>query len=232
MPTGNVPGTWSHLILDSEFNGTSLPSPWTTGWFGSGITNDVDPSENDCNDPAQVTEANGELDLNLIAKTETCPAGTKGYATGIVTTNPNDGTHPAGGFQYTYGYAEARISVTPTSSGGLADWPSFWTDGQSWPTDGEDDILEGLGGPACWHFHDPSGGPGGCASGNYGGGWHTYGADWEPGVVTYYYDGVQVGQITSGITSSPMYLILGMGLGSTPQAPAAERVSYVRVWQH
>jgi beta-glucanase (GH16 family) len=94
------------------------------------------------------------------------------------------------------------------------------------------DVLEGLGGSACWHFHDPSGGPGGCASGGYGGAWHTYGADWEPGVVTYYYDGVRVGQISTGITSAPMYLILGMGLGSSPVAPATEEVDYVRVWQH
>ena len=49
--------------------------------------------------------------------------------------------------------------------------------------------MEGLSGQACWHFHDPQGGPGGCSTATYTGGWHTFGADWEPGSVTYYYDG-------------------------------------------
>ncbi|MCU1490376.1 MAG: hypothetical protein JWM85_1781, partial [Acidimicrobiaceae bacterium] len=66
--------------------------------------------------------------------------------------------------------------------------------------------------------------------------WHTYGADWEPGSVTYYYDGAPVGRVTSGITSSPMYLILNLAIdnqfGGRKLAPADMLVDYVRVWQH
>jgi hypothetical protein len=63
-------------------------------------------------------------------------------------------------------------------------------------------------------------------------GWHTYAADWEPGVVTWYYDGKQVWQYTTGIVSNPMFLILNLALNANPSAvPASLRVDYVRVWQ-
>jgi beta-glucanase (GH16 family) len=120
----------------------------------------------------------------------------------------------------------------PGGTNTIADWPAFWTDGQYWPRDGEQDILEGLDGVACWHFHNASGAPGSCAYGKtFTGGWHIFGADWEPGSVTYYYDGKRVGRITSGITGAPMYLILGLAPGNPVVAPATARVDYVRVWQ-
>jgi beta-glucanase (GH16 family) len=227
QPIG-VSGSW-RLILDDEFNGSSLAgSRFETGWrSGSasnvGITQGVNPREVDCDDPRQVTVAHGELDLTLIAKKETCGGRTHPYASGIVTTDHT--------FSYTYGFAEARMWL-PGGTNTIADWPAFWTDGQHWPRDGEQDILEGIDGVACWHFHDASGAPGSCAYGKtFTGGWHTFGADWEPGSVTYYYDGELVGRITSGITGAPMYLILGLAPGDPVVAPATARVDYVRVWQ-
>jgi beta-glucanase (GH16 family) len=239
-PSGD-PGSW-RLVFDDEFAGTSLdPLYWSTGWFGSGITGTVaGASENDCYDPAQVVEANGELDLNLVARQETCDGTTKDYATGFVTTD--------GLFSYTYGFVEARIWLP--GSGSVADWPSFWLDGQNWPTDGELDVVEGLGGEACAHWHGPTGngqgfapnGGTGCPSGTFAGGWHTFGADWEPGIVTWYYDGHDIGCVESSgsacgpfnstITGDPMYMILGLGAGSSTIAPASQRVDYVRAWQH
>ena len=100
--------------------------------------------------PAQVSVANGELDLTAIAKAESCGGVARSDASGILTTN--------GTFSFTYGYMEARIWLP--GSGSIADWPAFWADGQNWPTDGEIDILEGLGGQACAHFHNPAGAPG------------------------------------------------------------------------
>jgi beta-glucanase (GH16 family) len=220
-----VPGPWS-LVFDSEFNGTSLDtSQWTTGWFGSGITPPVNSAEQDCYDPAQVSVANGELDLTAIAKAEECGGITEPYASGIVTTNVN--------YSFTYGYVEARIWLPGSVE--IDDWPAFWTDGQDFPTDGEMDILEGRNGSACAHFHNSAGALGACVSGNFTGGWHTFAADWEPGSITYYYDGTEIWQDTSGITSAPMYLILNLALDSSmapDTAPATMRVDYVRVWQH
>lgn len=54
---------------------------------------------------------------------------------------------------------------------------------------------------------------------------------WQPGVATYFYDGVKVGQITTGITSAPQYLILDYTLSSSSAAvPNDMLVDYVRVW--
>jgi len=67
-------------------------------------------------------------------------------------------------------------------------------------------------------------------------GWHTFGADWETGSITYYYDGKAVGKATSGVVNNPMYLILNYGVSSSIsgpiQVPSSLLVDYVRVWQH
>jgi beta-glucanase (GH16 family) len=224
-PPGN-PSTW-HVVFDDEFTGTTLDtSKWSTGWFGSGVTAPVNPEELQCYDPGQVVVTGGELDLNLAAASESCGGVTRPYISGLVNTD--------GKFSYTYGYVEARVFLPGT--GAITDWPAVWADGQSWPADGELDVLEGLGGLGCWHFHDLAGAPGGCLPGPFTGGWHTFGADWEPGSVTYYYDGLPVGSVTSGVTASPMFLILDLAVdnsyGGAIQAPATMHVDYVRVWQH
>jgi beta-glucanase (GH16 family) len=211
---------------------------WSTGWFHpNGISGPInDTYEQDCYDPSQISTLGGELDLGIIADSETCetPAGpvTEPYAGSIVTTNGN--------FSYTYGFLEARVWLP--GNGAIADWPSIWADGADWPMDGELDVLEGLGGLACYHFHYGASdateqGPGNCVGTDYTGGWHTFAADWEPGVVTWYYDGIDIGSLNEGITDSPMYLVLNLAQlppswGAPILSPATMRVAYVRVWQH
>ena len=233
---------WGTPIFDDEFTGTSLDtSKWSEGWFSSSptaISGPVNTLEVDCYDPAQVAVNNGELDLTLTQKSETCTGESRPYATGLITTD--------GKFSYTYGFAEARIWVP--GNGSIADWPSFWQDGQSWPNDGELDVLEGLGGQACGHWHGPSGGIGigwndgsGCSSATYTGGWHTFAADWTANSITWYYDGQDMGSVTAAQASAsgnslvgePQYLILGLGAAGsgTVASPATQRVDYVRVWQ-
>ena len=220
-------GSW-HLIFDDEFNGSRLDtSHWSTGWFGSGVTWPVNPNAPECFDPRRVSVGGGSLNVSVAVKPETCEGKTRPYAAGIVTTN--------GKFSYRYGYAEIRAKIAVSAAGVVYDWPAFWTDGQNWPADGEDDIVEGLGGRLCWHFHSAAGVPGTCKQTPVKPGWHTFGADWEPGSVTYYYNGRRVGRITRGITAAPMYLILGIGADAQyggPTRAATFRVAYVRVWQH
>lgn len=234
--TGTAPvgisGNWN-LVMDTEFTGSSLPSQWATGWYGSGVTGGVGgTSEHDCYSPSDVTfPGDGSMHLNLTQTATTCDGTSQPYTTGLVTTDPNDG-RSGGGFTYTYGVAEAKIYI-PANGSQIADWPSFWADGTgTWPETGEDDVLEGLGGEACFHFHDPLGGPGSCDT-SITPGWHTFASDWQPGSVTYYYDGKDVGSITSGVTSAPMYLILGNGVSSTLSDTVSDsmQVAYVRVWQ-
>jgi Glycosyl hydrolases family 16 len=231
MPTG-VPGDWA-LTFDGEFNGTSLDTAqWSTGWYGSGITPPVDSSEDNCDDPAEVSEGGGVLSLSLVQQSENCD-GQENYAAGLVST--------MGSFTFTYGFIEARVWLpgVPGSPGEVANWPGVWADGQIWPEDGEIDIAEGIGGQVCAHFHDAentqgigAGGGTGCPSGTYADGWHTFAADWEPGSITYYYDGVDIGSVTSGVTSTPMFLILDNVAGGDLSTPATMKVAYVRVWQH
>jgi beta-glucanase (GH16 family) len=226
VPIGQT-GNW-RLVFRDEFNGSTLDtSKWTSGWFGTGISGPVNSSETACYDSSQVSVAgDGSLHLPLISKSVTCGGKTRPYTGALVSSN--------GKFQYAYGYFEVRAYLPAASSGVIANWPATWSDGQSWPTDGENDTMEGLSGQACYHFHSPSGGPGACANGNYTG-WHVFGSDWEAGSVTYYYDGVKIGQITTGITTSPQYLILNYSQGAyggPTIVPAEVLVDYVRVWQH
>jgi beta-glucanase (GH16 family) len=234
------------VVFDDEFSGSSLnTSLWSTGWFGSGITAGIGgSSEPECYDPSHVVEQNGELDLNFTQQAETCDGGSHPYTSGMVTTN--------GKFSFTYGFVEFRVWLPTTSNGQVADWPDVWTDGQSWPADGEIDVAEGLGGSICGHYHGPTdngagtgeGGITGCPPGTFTGGWHTFAADWEPGIITWYYDGHDIGCLeTTGsacgatnttIAGAPMYLILTLGSdpNGTITAPTNLRIDYVRVWQH
>ncbi len=231
-PSG-IPGTW-HLALDSEFNGKTLPTDWRTGWFGSGVTGPINTSELDCYDPSHVTfPGDGTMHLVVSAQSSTCNGTTEPYTAALVNTDPSDGrTGP--GFQYTYGVLEARIYLPAASNGEIANWPAFWAGGQNWPTTGEDDVMEGLGGSTWWSFHNAQGLRNGPVPG-VGPGWHTFATDWEPGSLTYYYDGVAVETLSTGITSAPMYIVLGYGVSSAPYAvtqPGSMQVQYVRVWQH
>jgi beta-glucanase (GH16 family) len=219
-----VDSTWK-LTFDEEFNGNSIDtSVWETNWLGNpgAITKPINSEELAAYDPAQVSVSGGLLHLNLIQSPVTVNGVNYQYRSGIVETHDS--------FWQTYGYFEARINV-PSIGGKIADWPAFWTDGQHWPYDGEMDIMEGLGGTAAYHYHSPSGGPGGTVKGDYTG-WHTFGALWEPGKVSYYYDNQLVGVITTGIESSPNYLILNLGLGihSLASIPAEMQVDWVHVY--
>ncbi len=126
---------------------------------------------------------------------------------------------------------ESRIYL-PGSGSTVYNWPAFWMDGEglNWPTDGEADIMEGLGGRTCYHFHDPSGGPGGCS--NVGSGWHTFGASWHNSSITYYYDNKAVGTISSGITNKPMFLIFDYTTSTNSGNSATLKVDWVKVWQN
>ena len=224
---------WGTPIFDDEFkNDSSLD---TTKWeddncpFGTNI----------CYDPSTSNVSFSGGYLNLLNN--------NGGTESVITTYPNN-VSPGPGFQFTYGYAEARIWLPdPAKNGGKCEnWPSFWLDNYNWPEDGEIDILECLdGGYAGYHFWYGPAGSNGYSEGNDTSsgytGWHTFAADWEPGVITYYYDGVQVGQISQNVTSSPLFIILINGSSGDPSDPnsyfggplatSTMQVQYVRVWQ-
>jgi hypothetical protein len=190
---------------------------------------------------------NGFLYLQVRAQASGC----SGNAGGLVESDPGDGVPGHAGFKYSYGYVEWRAwvpGVKPTGwtcpqGGCMADWPALWSFPENQET--EIDTMEGLRevktGETCYHFHHHSPLPethwGGCVAGSFAGACHTFGVDWEPGMLKYYYDGVLVGEHPSGeITSAPQYLIMNDvpegSHGGPLVVPNEMAVDYVRVWQH
>lgn len=209
-------------LFDDEFTSLDL-TKWQPNWLGSSaasITPPINGAEQSCYDPARVAVANGHLILTAVS--QSC-LGFQ-YASGLVESRPH--------FTFTYGKLEARV-WTQGSAGKISNWPAVWSDGTgTWPVTGENDTMEGLSGRACWHFHSPAGGPGGCLSQPRPYGWHLYASEWRAGSVTYSYDGVQVGKIVTGVTNAPMYVILNLGVGGyggPTQIPGRMGVDYIRV---
>jgi beta-glucanase (GH16 family) len=226
-------GAWN-LIFNDEFDGTTLDlSKWKPNWFGANdtsITNPPNTNEYTCYNPANVSLVDGSLKLSITPNTDpNChrrDGSVAPYQSGLVSSNQH--------FQFTYGYFEARI-WSPAGVDHKSVWPSFWTDGQHWPQDGEIDVLEAYGTDqsVSYHYHYSGGGPGGNSTvvGSTTG-YHIYAANWEPGKITWYYDGKQVWQYTTGIISVPHYLMLNLAVAGTQvQLPASQLVDYVRVWK-
>lgn len=225
QPTG-IEGNW-RMVFDDEFDGPTLDlNKWRPNWLGANdgaITPPVNANEASCYDPAQVRVNGGRLILSAVAR----PCDGYRYASGMVESN--------GHFNFTYGVVEARLyfSNSPNDDTVISGWPAFWLDGQKWPDDGELDIVEGLGGMPCYHYHSPAGAPGGCHGVGSFYGFHTFGAEWEPGRIDIYYDGSPVWSKASGVLSSPMFIVINMGLNASNvgSVPVALQVDYVRAWR-
>jgi hypothetical protein len=216
VPAG-IPGTWT-LKFSDEFNGTSLDlAKWSHCWFSPtcGTMNNVSTS------PANVAVTGGNLVLTLASQTTGA----------LVSSNPRGGATT--GYQFQYGVVEARIHF-PGDGTNCYNWPAWWTDGQSWPTDGENDIAEVLRGPMTVNYHSSSGAHNqGSVPGYWCGGFHTYALHRKAGAADVYYDGIKVKSYTTDDTGNPHYLILNVGYTSSfPVYGTASqvKVDYVRAW--
>jgi beta-glucanase (GH16 family) len=208
-----------------EFNGFSLDhSKWEPNWLAgdsSTVTKPVNGAELACYDPHNATLGNGYLHLR--AEHRNCKASngvTYSYASGLVNTSRS--------FRFTDGTLEARVFI-PSNDTKITNWPAIWTNGQSWPFDGESDVMEGLGGQAAWHYHDGNGAHGASVPGDWSG-WHIFAEKVDHGTTTYLYDGHQVGQAPS--TGRPHYIVLNLGVGGYGgpiAAPSELLVDWVRV---
>jgi hypothetical protein len=220
-------GPWT-LAFSDEFPGTGLDTTkWEAGWFGaSGITPPVN-SGSPSNNSANVSVAGGLLSL-AVANI----AGTNYGA--LITSNPNN-SGTATGFQHGPPVAfEARLNL-PQSGTGVANWCAWWTDGQTWPGDGEIDILESLGSPDdnTYHVHDAANPSGAGATHNLSPpyGWHTFGCYWHSSQVDFYYDGSFVATVATDGFIGPHYLILVNTYNTAPDViPATMQVDWVRAW--
>jgi hypothetical protein len=206
-----VPGTWT-LNFSDEFNGSSLDATkWCSSWFNGGSMNNVSTS------PSNVSVAGGSLVLNQSSS-----------STGsLVNSNPSDCGH---GYTMTTGfYAEASVYF-PGNGTSMNNWPAWWTNGQSWPANGEIDIAEGLGSMSS-NYHSPSGANNFMVSGTWTNAYHTYAVDREAGVNKIYFDGQLVRTYNTDDGGAPEYLIFNQGGSGSTGAASQVKVDWVRVWK-
>jgi beta-glucanase (GH16 family) len=164
-------------------------------------------------------------------------------------------------YSFQYGLFEARLRMPV----GRGLWPAFWAlgtdiDRSGWPKCGEIDVMENFGHEptkATGTIHGPR--SGGDAQSDYQPGhsvahtaplsqeFHTYGVQWLPGSIEFYFDGYSYGTITAAdlpagsrwVFDHPFYLVLNVAVGgrwagnpdSTTEFPQALHVDYVRVYQ-
>jgi beta-glucanase (GH16 family) len=150
-----------------------------------------------------------------------------------------------------YGYVEYRCKF-PNAGAGY--WPAAWMLGNNigsvgWPACGEVDIAEEVDGQ--WENHQSLHMPGwdptvvwtvNQSTTTY----HNYGANWQPGSITFYMDGQVSATFSRGgggtwaFDNNPMFLIINLAIGgnfpgspnSSTQANGNFDVDYVRVYQN
>jgi beta-glucanase (GH16 family) len=162
-------------------------------------------------------------------------------------------------YAFRYGTFEARLQ-TPVGRG---IWPAFWAlgtdiDRSGWPECGEIDVMEQLGHEPAKTFgtiHGPRNGgerdykPGHSIvhTAPLSQAFHTYGVQWLPDSIQFYFDGRPYGAIAAAdlpagsrwVFDHPFHLLLNVAIGGrwagSPDAsttfPQALRVDYVRVYQ-
>jgi licheninase len=222
QPLG-VPGNWT-TVLAENFDDLNR-ALWTPYWFSEGSQrNGV------ATNAANVAVANGELTLTLASSASGA----------LISTNPNDFEPGHVGFTFNYGFVEARIFF-PGSGPTVYNWVDFWTNGQTYPTNGLANIAESdslTSGRLKARYH--SGAPGaaviqdsGPIPGNWGGSWHIYGLHRRPGQNDVYIDGQKVWSYLTNDAGAPHYIVLNVGnsTGNSVYGDASKvRVDYLRVW--
>lgn len=234
VPLG-IPGDWT-ILLNEEWASLD-PDIWTPGWFATPISNPVSGAENNAYNSDNVSVSGGVLSLALTDVSITAPNGhTYPYTASLMSSQPNGSNT---GFMWgPYGVYEARVYMPGGGSegNGLANWPAVWA--VTTPTEdtaghyNEYDVFEALGGYAAWHFHNNSGTVGANVD-SIEPGYHVVSVNWEPGTLTFYYDGTEVGSADSGVLGNAVYLVLNHSVATSQTAVFGSPflVDYVRIWQ-
>jgi beta-glucanase (GH16 family) len=218
------------LVFADEFNGTKLD---TGRWMTQLPWARTNRGEGQYYTPESLNEGGGMLTMTA---REQLTHG-KPYSSGAIS---------ARSYKFTYGHVEGRIQIPA----GTGFWPAFWLVTTTKSLNDEIDIMEILG-------SDPSQGYAVLHHGtsadqsrtitpyrnpDFSVGFHTFAIDWEPGVLTWYVDGVQRHRIVGAeVPSHPMQLIASLTVGGPTswsgapdrytQFPAQMKIDYIRVYQ-
>lgn len=222
------------LVFADDFNGTQLD---TTKWNRIDYVNwnVADWRKFQSRDEELVT-INGDGTVSLWGKygdytSQSDPTGAAPtYACGGIFTDKT--------FNFQYGYVEVRAKFDCAQGA----WPAIWmmpTDGTSWPTNGEIDILEHLNyegiAHQTLHFNNAAGNATTLGTVNAQGGstawytsvedkldFHTYGVEWTPESMSFLMDGKKTLTVAAqdanpnwpfNKENNPYYLLLDMQLG-------------------
>jgi hypothetical protein len=215
-----IPGQWT-ITMNA---GPAQLARWGGYPWGTGPVN---VKEAACYEPGNISVGHF---LQMAVTPTPCLSGKSGNWL------PYTGAYLSGPFRQRYGAFEADIDLPGDASGTIANWPAFWLVAPDWPTGGEIDVMEGLGGWACSTFHYGTlanlghAGPM-CATDQPG--WHIFGVSWSASAIRFYLDGKLTGVVTSHVTEQPMQVILDYTVwsGSAQTYPATMQVAWVRAWQ-
>jgi hypothetical protein len=230
-PAPPAGGPWDLAFHDEFEDGTLEARKWSTRYPRAGALccSNPDNGEAQWYLPRNVVEQNGEL--QLVARRE--PSNGFPYSSGLIQSKS--------AFNFTYGYAEARMWL-PRGSGL---WPAFWT----WPTNErwppEIDVVEFYGDNrrnVYLTYHAPTGSDESIITRtDWTAGWHTFAIDWRPGSITWYIDGKQVkARRSQDVADIPLYLIANLAVANGSRAPAPTastpspsrlRIDWIRVWK-
>ena len=225
-------GTWDTgaQYVPVNGNGYSLPSNGEQEWY---INSNYAPTASV--QPWAVN--NGVMTLTAAPASASIQPLINGYqyTSGQINTSQS--------FSQTYGYFEMRAQLPA----GQGLWPAFWLlpENSSWPP--EIDAMEMLGNnPSVYYTSIHSGTASNEVNagqadgvGDTSTGYHTYGVDWEPDFITYYFDGQQVYKVaTPADMNVPMYMIANLAVGggwpgnadATTPFPANMNIDWIRAY--
>ena len=206
---------FSKMTSDDEFNTLSASANGVgTNWqFMTGTRANNHEAENYGPAGGSVSPfstSNGVLDITA-SQVSTAPG--LSYTSGGLTTQKS--------FKQTYGLFEVNAEM-PTGAGM---WPAFWLYNQS-GTASEIDAPEILGNNpyvAYLSTHAPNGADTTVAVTlpvNTSTSFNTYGVDWEPDTITYYFNGNAIATLPTPVgLNQPMYMLLNLAVGSTGSWP-------------
>lgn len=259
QPAGQA-GGWD-MVFNDEFTGTSLD---LTKWImcNPSFASSCNPwnNEQEKYNTAQTGNKNIIVSDGVLHLVTTKESNGQIWS-GMISTGPNKFNYNQPGyqsFQFTYGYYEGRVKM-PKGNGF---WPSLWMLPDQdkygpWPDSGEYDVVEVAGNdPTKYHFtsHWGPNGSGICGHPctpqvatvvDMSAGYHTYGFEWQPDGLTWYFDGQKMGnKITDpgAIKQTPFYIIANFSVGGSwpplngapdgsTKFPASMDIDYLRVWQ-
>lgn len=238
------PGENWKIVFEDEFEGSNLDTTkWSYNYTWGNTHNHMAYV-----DKKQVTVKDSKLHITAIDKRHPdAPDGTGKWSHqfGYLKFDYTSGAiHSNGKFNLTYGYIEGRFKMSGTGT-----WPAFWMLNKSgkWPP--EIDILEVPHERTIHHYYFHHG-PDASREASFGGkhqgvdksiGFHTYGVEWGPDFMKFYFDGEKVSEHLNRkecAEGEEMYMIINLAVGGwagEPKPkdvfPATYECDWVKVWK-